>query len=378
MKIGIIGAGITGLTTAIALKKMGLTAHLYERVESLSPHGAGIWLQPNALKVLKWLGLLDQVTVAGSRIQEAMICDKALKPLGKSVALSIPALKEYGIISIHRGRLQQVLLGALGPDKPVLSSPYQHHREHKDHLEVQAGKEYWQADALLAADGLHSAVRERLFPAARLRYAGQTCWRGISQIKLPAHLDHKGIEAWGPDARFGFAPISDHEVYWFAVSKSKPGQKDEPEHRKNMLLQRFSAFHALVNQIIEQTPEAATMRHDIWDLKRLPTWSKGKVCLLGDAAHATTPNMGQGGCQGIEDAFYISQLLAKANAPEAAFEQFEQQRRKKTDYVVKNSWLMGKMAHSTLGQPLMKLMMRSMPPKAMQKQLESLYSLQPV
>ena len=126
--------------------------------------------------------------------------------------------------------------------------------------------------------------------------------------------------------RFGLVPIAKDMVYWFAVINAAQGQKDEGDVQKN-LLEAYRNFHPIVSRVIEHTSKDKIMRHDLYDLKRIAKWSKGNIGLLGDAAHATTPNMGQGACQGIEDAYYLSHLLAKHGANLAkAFSVFEKVR----------------------------------------------------
>jgi 2-polyprenyl-6-methoxyphenol hydroxylase-like FAD-dependent oxidoreductase len=228
---------------------------------------------------------------------------------------------------------------------------------------------------LLGADGIHSKVRQQLFPKSATRYSGQTCWRGIAPVSLPNERIHHGQEAWGRKVRFGFAPISEQEVYWFAVANAPQGEKDEPGSKKEKLKAMYQDFHPLIGQIIDQTPPEKILRNDISDLKRLPTWYQNRICLLGDAAHATTPNMGQGGGQGVEDAYYISNILAQEKDYRQAFAQFEKERRKKVDYIVNTSWQFGKMAHNPLGQRLFKVMMKWTPERILARQMQKMYAV---
>lgn len=192
---------------------------------------------------------------------------------------------------------------------------------------------------------------------------------------MPPSFANVGAEAWGKSIRFGFAGISDKEVYWFAVAKAPRGQKDQAGEVKEKLLQMYGGFASTIKEIIAATPEEKIIRNDIIDLKRLPSWHQGRVCLIGDAAHATTPNMGQGGGQGVEDAYYLSNILARSAHYEEAFKRFEKDRRKKVDFVVNTSWRIGQLAHWPLGQQLFKLMMRWTPEAAMRRSLEKMYDL---
>jgi 2-polyprenyl-6-methoxyphenol hydroxylase-like FAD-dependent oxidoreductase len=146
------------------------------------------------------------------------------------------------------------------------------------------------------------------------------------------------------------------------------------EFSKPSLLTLFKDFDPIIAKIIEASGDMH--RTELIDLKRLDTWYNSNACLLGDAAHATTPNMGQGACQGIEDAFYISRYLKEADSPQDAFKAFEIQRRKKVDYVVNNSWNFGRMVHNRAGQMLLKGMMKITPEKIVDKQMNMLYAVE--
>jgi 2-polyprenyl-6-methoxyphenol hydroxylase-like FAD-dependent oxidoreductase len=231
------------------------------------------------------------------------------------------------------------------------------------------------ADYVLAADGINSRIRKQLFPLSSLRHSGQTCWRGIAEIRLPKKLRNLGREAWGDDIRFGFSQVSDDLVYWFAVAKAKPFEKDDKATIKNELNERFRNFHLVVKQIINHTNAKKILRGDILDLRRLDKWHHQNICLIGDAAHATTPNMGQGAGQGIEDAYVLAKLFSRNQSSEELFKNFEKLRREKVDYVVNNSWRFGKMAHSRFGGIIMKMIIRLTPDSVMNKQLEKLFKL---
>lgn len=373
MKITIVGGGITGLATAAALRKLGLESEVYERAPQLNEVGAGILMQPNALKVLDWMGLGDSIREKGMLLNSVDITDRKLIPFRKTNTDAV--FEDRKIVCIHRGRLQQTLFDALPPDSVHLGWEYVRHAEEDGGLEVQFKKEKLSSDILLGADGIHSKVRSCLLPAATIRQSGQTCWRGIADIELSPEFLGKGREAWGQGLRFGFANISPTEVYWFAVAKSVPAKQDPEEGIRDELLFRFRAFHQVVLDLISHTPEDKIIQNDITDLRRLDSWFSGRACLMGDAAHATTPNMGQGAGQGIEDAYYLGNMLALADSYSEAFRAFDRERRRKVDYVVNNSWRFGKMAHSGVGRGLMKLLMKLTPTSTMEKQLNKLYSI---
>ena len=233
-----------------------------------------------------------------------------------------------------------------------------------------------EGDILIGADGIHSSVRKQLFPQSRLRYSGQTCWRGVANLSLTSELGKCCIEAWGKKYRFGLSVISETEVYWFAVAKAPLGETEAAGARKIMMQRMFADFAQPIPDLIAATPDDRIIRNDISDLSPLPSWHQGRICLVGDAAHATTPNMGQGGGQAVEDAWFLSRQLSQIQDPSTAFSRFEAQRIAKVKQVVTNSWRIGKMAHIPFGQGLRNGLMRATPPKRIEKMLMELYSLE--
>lgn len=376
MEISIIGGGITGLTTALALRKMGLEATVYERTPVLNEVGAGILMQPNAMHVLRWLGIADKVKESGYALDRMDISNAQLVPFRNASPGLIRGEQGEKVVAIHRARLQSILYESLPTGVVQLGVPYQSHRAVNGGLEVDHGERKSTATIILGADGINSKVRASLFPEATKRFSGQTCWRGIATMAIPAKIDRRGFEAWGGGYRFGFTPISEREIYWFAVAQAEENEGGTPFTSHAPLLDMFGSFHSLVSEIISSTPVEKIIWDDLHDLGRLGSWSQGNVCLLGDAAHATTPNMGQGAGQGIEDGYCISQALAQNPDPQQAFKEFEAGRRKKVDYVVNNSWRFGKMAHSASGRWIMKTLMRIMPERAVKKQMEKLFQVQ--
>lgn len=378
MKIGIIGGGITGLTTAHSLHKLGIKSVVYEQAKELNEIGAGVWLQPNAIKVLNWLGLKNKVKELGIELNKMEITNPQLIPIKKIKSEVVQDEEGNQTIAIHRGRLQKMLFEEVQKVTEVkLDKKFIRHRLSSSGITLQFESGEDQVDILLGADGINSLVRKEIFPEASLRNAGQVCWRGISKTNLPNSLKNLGQEAWGKQIRFGFSQIQHDEVYWFAVANEEHLKKADEIGRKKYLFNLFQNFSSVIIELITNTQESQIHQTIIHDLKRLPIWHKGNVCLLGDAAHATTPNMGQGACQGIEDAYYLSRSLSKSfQNKEEEFQHFQFNRRKKVDYIVNNSWQFGKLAHSKMGQPLMKVMMKITPESVINAQMNKLYAIE--
>lgn len=376
MKITIIGGGIAGLTTALALNKLGFSCEVFERAKQLNEVGAGIWMQPNALKVLDWLGLGRVVRESGTLLDQVDITNAQLIPFKKTKQEVVQDEQGNKIVAIHRATLQKILFEAVPKDIVKLGYEFNSLAQIDNQVKLTVGDKEIMTDLLIGADGINSKVRNNIFSNTSKRFSGQTCWRGISDIRLPNEFQNAGIESWGKKVRFGFSQITENQVYWFAVMNASQNATDNTHTIKAELQNYFSSFNPIVLNIIAQTQVEKIIRNDISDLKRLDKWHKGKVVLVGDAAHATTPNMGQGAGQGMEDAYYLANILAKQNQIEQAVSLFESARREKVDYVVNNSWRFGQMAHSGFGQIIMKAVMKLTPDKVMKKQMNKLYFIQ--
>ena len=376
MKYTIIGAGIGGLTTALAFQKRGIDYEIFERATELNEVGAGIWLAPNALQVLESLDILDEVQVNGNNIDRITIGKPNLEPISDSIQDNIEKTFGYTTVAIHRARLQKVLFDKIPSNKIQLNKGFHSYQE------LQSGKikvvfddkSSVETDFLIGADGINSKVRSQLFPFSSKRYSGQTCWRGIADFQLEDKYKHRGYELWGNQIRFGISRISEGKVYWFAVVLAEENSKQNASLVKKDLTALFSDFHPLINMLINQTPLDKIIKSDINDLKPLNKWYENNICLIGDAGHATTPNMGQGGAQAIEDAFYLSNAIKEVEGN--AFELFQKRRMKKVNAIVKQSWNTGKIAHWKYGRNARNFIIQNMPNNVIEKKMIKLYELE--
>jgi len=379
MKYSIIGAGIGGLTTALAFEKHGIDYHIFEKASELSEVGAGIWLAPNALQVLEHLGVLDDIKAKGNSIDRITLGKADLNPISDNFQDNIKKQFGFSTIAIHRAELQKILLNKIPKEKISLAKGFQSFQKLNDDLiKIKFDdKSEFLTDFLIGADGINSKVRKQLFPNSKTRFSGQTCWRGVANIKLSKEFENRGMELWGNQIRFGISKIANDKVYWFAVAIDKPNQKDDVNLKKQKLLKMYNQFDPLVKELISATSEIAILRNDINDLETLKNWHKGNVCLIGDAGHATTPNMGQGGAQAIEDAYYLSNLI-KSNLNENVFNLFQQKRQSKVNTIVKQSWATGKMAHWKYGKKFRNFLLKSMPKRILENKMKEMYKIEKV
>lgn len=381
MKTIIVGGGIAGLCTAIALEKAGISCEVYEAAAELREVGAGIWMAPNAMQVFRRLGFADLVAEAGFPLRFGEVTtDRGVVISGMSMEEVAREFAENGswhsTVAIHRGRLQRILLEQLRPEQVHTGKRFLRYEAESDRIRAvfEDGSEA-EGDVLLAADGIHSAVRNQMVPEAEIRYSGQTCWRGIADFEAAKSKYKMMREMWGGAHRFGYSPISEKEVYWFAVTLAGPNGRDDREKLGEQLKQKYQGFAEPVGQILAATPVDRIIRGDILDLKPLRKWHGGRVLLIGDAAHATTPNLGQGGCQAVEDAWTLSRTMEKEPDWKKAFPAFEAARRAKVDGIVRNSWRMGKLAHWRRGKGMRNWFLRQAPESAVRRSLRKMYAL---
>lgn len=342
LKIDIIGAGIGGLTLAIALKQKGFTINVFEQAEQLKEVGAGIVLANNAMQVYDKLGMRATLEEQGNVIKAFYLATPDLKPMAGATLQ--PFEEKYGVknIAIHRGTLQKELAKHLTSEQ--LHTGYaldQINRGEDDYqLQFKNGKMV-HSTWMVGADGIHSKARQAIFPESQIRTTNQICWRGVANYELPDAHQHQLTEAWGKGERFGFVKIAPKMVYWFAVKSFRTGKE---EMGSESLTNYFNYFDPMVCELIEATPTDQIHAARLTDLKPMKQWYKGGICLLGDAAHAMTPNMGQGAGQSIEDAYILSQCLGLFN-PREAFERYQALRLEKVTQIINRSWQIGKIAH---------------------------------
>ncbi len=339
----IIGAGIGGLSTAIAMQMRHIKVKVFEAATILNPIGAGILVPPNAMTILDRYNLARQVRDGGHPIESLAVLDSE----GKGISTTPAHYSKKGIahhtIAIHRGALQTILWSALAPDTVLTNKPC---------VEVSAGVNGAEAtfrdgtklcgEFLVGADGIHSKVRESIFPDSPLRYSGQTCWRGVSYLTLHKKWLRQLTEVWGAGLRFGFVPIADAQVYWYATKREDAGGIDDTTNIKQQLFDLYGTFLDPIGEIVLQTDSSSIIRADLSDLAPLSSWFSNSVILIGDAAHATTPNLGQGGAQAIEDSWVLAEKLATCDTLQNAFECFQASRIAKVKKIVNASWQIGK------------------------------------
>jgi 2-polyprenyl-6-methoxyphenol hydroxylase-like FAD-dependent oxidoreductase len=297
----VIGAGVGGLATALALQRIGWTVTVFEQAPSIEPVGAGLAVAPNALRALDVIGVGDQVRKLSAMQGPAGIRRSDGRWLARTSAEAATARYGDPTVLLLRSTLVDILADRLDPGVLHLNSVVESTDPESGHVATTAGTV--EADLVVAADGIHSRTREALFPGhSRPLYSGMTSWR------LIAPGDVRASESWGRGLVFGVMPLVDGLVYGYAAATVPAGGRADDERAE--LVRLFGQWHDPIPGLLADTDPGMVLRHDIHCLDVLPpAYHRGRVALLGDAAHPMTPNLGQGACQAIEDAVVLAHHL---------------------------------------------------------------------
>ncbi|MFE4631761.1 FAD-dependent monooxygenase [Streptomyces sp. NPDC056773] len=372
----VAGAGIGGLSVAVGLHRRGWEVTVCERAAAPSAVGAGIVLAPNALRAFDAIGF-DAARATGHAAPAAM---DLRRPGGRllSRADSAALTARYGRppLAVHRPCLSAALAAEL-PDGTVRYSTEVTAVDDASDVDgrpvVRTSAGALTADVVIAADGIHSPIRRQYFPAhPGLHHSGETAWRTVLAAGGPPV--RAATETWGRGERFGVVPLADGRVYVYATAVVPEGHR--PVDVRAELLRRYGTWHDPIPALLERIDPAAVLQHDLYDLAApLPRFHQGRLAWLGDAAHAMTPNLGQGGCQAVEDAAVLAHLLDGADV-RAALAAYSAARCARTDALRVRSRRAGRVAALThpLAVAARDLAVRATPARATRRALDDLFA----
>ncbi|WP_370416439.1 FAD-dependent monooxygenase [Streptomyces fradiae] len=362
----VVGAGIGGLAAAVGLRRIGWEVTVLDRAPVLADAGAGISLAANGIRALDALGAGAAVRAAG----RGQYTGGTRTPDGSWLARMDGAALERAlgspIVGIPRAELHRLLREALGAGGAPRTGATV-----TDAVTLPGGKrarvtlhtaEAVEADLVVAADGVGSRLRAALFPAhPGPVYSGSTVLRAITDRPLDLRTDFE--ITWGRGAEFGHIAFADGRAEWHAVLNAPAGVR--PTDPLAVLRRRFAGWHAPVPELLAATRPEAVLHHDITELATpLPSFTAGRVVLLGDAAHAMTPNLGQGACQALEDAVVLAAELDGAADVAAALARYDAARRPRTTAVAaaaRRAGRMGQQLSHPLAVPLRNALLRLAP-----------------
>ncbi len=339
LKAIVIGAGIGGLTAGIALRQAGYEVEVYDRVKEMRPVGAGISVWSNGVKVLNRLGLGDRMASIGGIMNRMQYHTKAGELLNH-IELA-PLIHKVGQrpYPVARRDLQKMLMEAF-PGEIHLDCRCVGVEEDDTGVTVQfANGREARGDFLVAADGIRSVLRSYVVGReVEPQYAGYVNWNGL----VPADADLAPPESWviyvGEHKRASMMPVAGDRLYFFLDVPLPKGTPADPANYRDELKAHFAGWADPVQRLIDRFDPYTVARPEIHDVGPIDRYVRGRVALLGDAAHATCPDLGQGGCQAMEDALVLANYLLTTNVSiEYALKRYESERMARANAVVEKA-----------------------------------------
>lgn len=340
-QILVIGAGIAGLATAAALHRGGHDVAVVE-ARSDTTSGAGISIWPNALAALDHIGLGDAVRDAGGRVTAGALRWRDGTWLRRPAPERIVKALGEPLVVLRRSALTGVLADALPTGTVQAGLTAERIELASDGVRVTlSDSTVRQAAAVIGADGTHSVVARYLNGALRDRYAGYTAWRGVADVAIDPDLSG---ETFGAGRECGHVPLGAGHTYWFATERAPEGEV-AAEGELAYVTTRFGSWAEPLPELLAATDPDTVLRNDLFDRERAQVWSRGPIVLVGDAAHPMRPHLGQGGCQGLEDAAILAGLVGRGGDLTGAFARFAAFRKPRVRALVRESSTIGRIVN---------------------------------
>ena len=340
-QILVIGAGISGLATAVALQRRGHEVTVIEeRIDTSS--GAGISIWPNALAALDDVGVGDAVREAGGRVTAGALRWHDGTWLRHPAPQRLVNALGEPLVVIRRSALTKVLADALAAGTLHTGLSAVELVTTTDGVRLALSDSTMrEAAAVIGADGTRSIVARHLNGALGDRYVGYTAWRGVASHAIDPDV---AGEVLGPGIEFGHVPLGSDLTYWFATERAPAGDV-APQGELDYLKARFASWADPIPAVLAATDPDDVLRNDLYDRDKARQWSRGPVLVVGDAAHPMRPHLGQGGCQGLEDAALLARFVDGADDLAAAFARFAAFRGPRVRSLVRESKLIGQIVN---------------------------------
>jgi 2-polyprenyl-6-methoxyphenol hydroxylase-like FAD-dependent oxidoreductase len=337
----VVGAGIAGLATAVALQRTGHRVSVVEEKADTSA-GAGISIWPNALAALDAIGLGDAVRASGGRVTAGALRWQDGSWLRRpSADRMVRALGEPLVVT-RRADLTGILADALSPDTVQRGVAARAIDTAPGGVRVtMSDGSVREAAAVVGADGVGSVVARHLNGLLRHRYAGYTAWRGVAAHRLDPELAGQTL---GAGTEVGHVPLGPDHTYWFATERTAEGGAN-PQGELDYLRRKYRGWVEPIPSLLAATAADDVLRNDLYDRDQVRVWSRGPVTLVGDAAHPMRPHLGQGGCQGLEDAAVLARFVEQSDDLATAFARFAGFRRARVRALVRESQLIGRVVN---------------------------------
>lgn len=312
MKAIVIGAGIGGMCTAIALRRFGIDSEVYEAVKEIKPVGAAISIWPNGVKCLNYLGMKEKLRQLGGPMHSMAYNNWQTGTTLTRFSLE-PLVTDSGErpYPVARAELQAMLLDTYGREKVRFGKRVASVEQDENGVTArfEDGSQA-HGDLLIACDGTHSVVRKYVLGrTVERRYAGYVNWNGLVEIDESIAPAQQWTTFVGEGKRVSLMPVAGNRFYFFFDVPLPAGLSEDRSTVRHDLTRYFTGWTGPVQKLIGQINPDTTNRVEIHDIDPFPELVKGRVALLGDAAHSTTPDIGQGGCAAMEDAVVLATIL---------------------------------------------------------------------
>ncbi|MCU0570271.1 MAG: FAD-dependent urate hydroxylase HpxO [Oculatellaceae cyanobacterium Prado106] len=339
LKVIVIGAGIGGLTAGVALSRAGFQVEVYDRTRELRPAGAGISLWSNGVKVLNSLGMGKAIAAIGGqmdRMQYRSLSGELLNDISLQPLINTVGQRPY---PVARTDLQQILLDAF-PGEVALDHQCTGVEESGDRVTALfANGHRTTGDLVIAADGVRSILRSYVLgQVVEPQYGGYVNWNGLVPVSPQLAPPDTWMIYVGEHKRASLMPVAGDRFYFFFDVPLAKGSSMPPEKIQAELTEHFAGWADPVQQLIQQIDPEKTNRLEIHDVGPIDRMIRGRVALLGDSAHATCPDLGQGGCQAMEDVYLLTHFLLTTNVsvPDA-LQRYEANRKERTRAIVQKA-----------------------------------------